>query len=60
MTENDQGSPETAAELLRDDPEAARELLERKKRDRSPGDVRRPPRDDPRYTDKSVPPGQDE
>ncbi len=58
MTEKDQGPPETAEELLRDDPEATRELLQRKKRDRSQGDVQRPSRDDPRYADQSVPPGQ--
>lgn len=60
MPEKDQGPPETAADLLRSDPEDARKLLERKKRDRSQGDVQRPPRDDPRYADKSVPPGQDD
>lgn len=60
MAENDQGPPETAADLLRDDPEAARELLQRKKRDRSQGDVQRPPRDDPRYADKSAAPGHDD
>jgi hypothetical protein len=34
MTEHDQGPPETAEELLREDPESARKLLERKKKDR--------------------------
>lgn len=58
MSEKDQGPPETAADMLRDDPEGARKLLQRKKRDRSQGDVQRPPRDDPRYTDQSVPPHQ--
>lgn len=58
MTAKDQGSPETAEELFRDDPEAAWELLQGKKRDRSQGDLQRPPRNDPRYTDQSVPPGQ--
>ena len=58
MTEHDQGPPETAEELLREDPESARKLLERKKKDRSQGDLQRPPRTDPRYTDQSVPPGR--
>jgi hypothetical protein len=49
-----------AADLLRRDAERARELLERKKRDRAQDDVQRPPRDDPRYTDQSVPPGNED
>jgi hypothetical protein len=60
MTENNEQPPETAAELLRRGPESARELLARKKRDRAQGDLQRPPRDDPRYTDQSVPPGTED
>ncbi len=58
MSEKDQGPPETAAEMLRDEPEDARKLLQRKKRDRSQDDLQRPPRADPRYADQSVPPHQ--
>lgn len=48
----------SAEDLLRTDPEAAWEMLTRKRRDRSHGDIQRPPRHDPRYTAQSVPPGQ--
>ena len=58
MTEHDQGPPETAEELLREDLESARKLLERKKKDRSQGALQRPLRADPRYTDQSVAPGR--
>ena len=51
---------ESAADLLKRDPEEARDLLEVKKSDRSQGDILEPPRDDPRHGDQSVPPGQDD
>ena len=51
---------DTAADLLRRDPEEARDLLEVKKPDRAQGDVQPPPRDDPRHGDQSVAPGHDD
>lgn len=54
----DENVLESPGDLLRTDPEAARESLTKRKRDRSHGDIQRPPRSDPRHTDFTVPPGQ--
>ena len=48
----------SADDLLHEDPEKARELLAEHKRDRSQGDIQRPPRVDPRFADQSVAPDQ--
>ncbi len=59
MADEDRAQPtESIEDILRENPELAREALERERRDRAQGDIRRPPRDDPRYGDQSVPPGQ--
>ncbi|MFO7272197.1 hypothetical protein [Sphaerobacter thermophilus] len=48
----------SAKDLLRTDPQAAWEMLTRERRDRSHGDIQRPPRHDPRHTAHKIPPGQ--
>lgn len=48
----------SAHDLLRTDPEAAWKMLTRDRRDRSHGDIQRPPRHDPRHTAPKIPPGQ--
>ena len=59
MTEREQPqSEEQADDVLERNIRESRKLLDKRAREREQGEVPRPPRDDPRYADQSVPPGQ--